>query len=81
MSINLRGLPVNQDKGGWFAEERVAKLTARKLAHQVKTDLVGLEKRFENIFEDPDKAIMEGKARVMGEDETLADGMRLASRG
>jgi len=80
VSLNLRGLPVNQDKGGWLADERVAKLTAGKLAHQVKMDLVGLEKRFEDIFENPEKAIMEGKARFMGEGESQADGLRLASR-
>lgn len=81
VSINLRGLPVNQDKSGWFAGERAAQLSARKLAHQVKTDLLGLQKRFEDIFEDYEKAIMDGKARLMNDDESLADGMRLASRG
>jgi hypothetical protein len=80
VSLNLRGLPVNQDKGGWLAGERVAKLTAGKLAHQVKMDLVGLGKRFEDIFENPEKAIMEGKARFMEEGESQADGLRLASR-
>jgi len=79
VSLNLRGLPVNQYKEGWFAEDRVAKLTARKLAQNVKMDLIGLEKRFEDIFDNIEKAIMEGKARLMKEDETLADGMRLAS--
>jgi hypothetical protein len=80
VSINLRGLPVNQDKSDWFADEKVAKLRARKLAHQVETDLLGLKKRYEDIFEDYEKAIVDGKARLMGEDESLADGLKLASR-
>jgi hypothetical protein len=79
VSINLRGLPVNQDKSGWLVGERVAQLSARKLAHQVKTDLIGLNRRFEDIFEDYEKAIMEGKARLMNENESLADGVKLAS--
>jgi hypothetical protein len=79
-SINLRGLPGNQDKSGWFAGERVAKLSARELAYQVKTDLSGLQKRFEDILKDYETAIIDGKARLLDEDETLADGLKLASR-
>jgi len=79
VSINLRGLLGNQDKSGWFACERVAKLSERKSVHQVKTNLLGLQKRFEDIFEDYETAIINGKARLLDEDETLADGLRLAS--
>lgn len=80
VSIDLRGLPVNQDKSGWFAEEKLAQRSARKRADQVKTDLIGLQKRFEDIFDDHEKAIREGKARLMDDDESLADGVKLASR-
>jgi hypothetical protein len=81
VTLSLKDLPVNQDKGGWFAKDKVAILTARKLARKVKDDLVGLEKRFEDIFQDYQKAIKEGKARLMDERESKADGMKLAFRG
>jgi hypothetical protein len=79
VSIDLRGLPVNQDMSGWFAEEEIAQRSARKRAGQVKADLIGLQKRFEDIFEDYERAIMEGKARLMDDHESMADGLKLAT--
>lgn len=81
VSIDLRGLPVNQDKSGWFAEDKIAKHSWRKRAEQVKSDLMGLGKRCQEIFEDHEKAIMEGKARLLEDFEQFGDGMMLASRG
>lgn len=79
--INLRGLPVNNREGGWLANDNAKRWRERKLAAEVKANLIGLKKRVEDILEDPEKAILDGKARLLADDERSWDGMRLESRG
>jgi hypothetical protein len=78
VSINLSGLPVNLDNGGWLAVDKTARRSRRMLAEQVKLDLLGLKTRLEDVYEDHEKAIMEGKARLLRDDEKLSGGMKLA---
>jgi hypothetical protein len=81
ISIDLRANPVNKDQSGWLAEDHVSQRSAKRHLAQLKKDLMGLKKRFEEVCENHEKAVLEGKARLLGKEESLSDGMRLAARG
>ncbi|KAI9742347.1 MAG: hypothetical protein M1818_003880 [Claussenomyces sp. TS43310] len=78
ISLNLRHAPVNLNRGGWFAKDEVTRRTRFPLAIEARDEMRALKTRFEHVFEDHEAVITEGKARLMGEGETLGDGMRLA---
>jgi hypothetical protein len=60
-----------------LANEETIRLASTK-AEAVWKELLGLKKRFEDVFEDDDLAQQVGKCRLLDEDETYENGLGLA---
>jgi hypothetical protein len=80
LSVDIRFLPANVDETGWLGGENTIKRLRGKRTNVVRKDLLSLKQRFEEVFMDDEKAIAEGKCRLLEEDESLEDGMALIER-
>jgi hypothetical protein len=78
ISLDLRYLHAAEIEEGVLANEETIKL-ARQKAERVEKKLLGLKERFEEVFEDDDRAMEEGKCRLMHPDENYDDGVGLAT--
>ena len=78
ISLDLRYLHAADIEEGGLVNEETIKLARRK-AQVVESGLSGLKERFEEVFEDDDRAMEEGKCRLMHPDEDYTDGVGLAT--
>ena len=80
ISVDMRDLRegVEGEEVGLRNEESVKVLDRRKSV--VEAQLMGLKERFELVFEDEERALSEGLCRVLGPEESLMDGVKLAER-
>jgi hypothetical protein len=79
ISVDLTYLHAGiMEKTGLANEETI--IIAREKAKAVELELLGLKDRFEAIFEDCEKALLDGMCRELAEAETITDGMALAKR-
>jgi hypothetical protein len=79
LSLDLRYLHAAEIEEGELVNDETIKFARRK-AEGVEKELRGLKERFESVFEDDDKAMQEGKCRLLDEDETYDNCMALARR-
>ena len=79
ISFDLRYLHPAATEEGPLANEETIKY-ARSKADAVENELMGLKERFEEVFEDDEKAVEEGKCRLLDENETTHNGMALSLR-
>ena len=66
ISLDLRYLHPAATEEGPLANEETIKY-ARSKADAVENELMGLKERFEEVFEDDEKAVEEGKCRLLDE--------------
>ena len=79
ISLDLRYLNAGAVEEGKLANKETLKL-AQSRAEAVEKELRGLKGRFEEVFEDDEGARMEGKCRLLDEDEIYDNGFALARR-
>jgi hypothetical protein len=79
LSLDLRYLHAAEIEEGELVNDETIKFARRK-AEAAEKELLGLKERFESVFEDDDKAMQEGKCRLLDEDETYDNCMALARR-
>jgi hypothetical protein len=77
ISLDLKYLHAGALEEGMLANEETIRLASTK-AEAVWKELLGLKKRFEDVFEDDDLAQQVGKCRLLDEDETYENGLGLA---
>jgi hypothetical protein len=53
----------------------------RQKAQDLSAQLKDLKQLVQDIYEDPERVVQEGRARFMGEKESLRDGLLIAIRG
>lgn len=78
ISLDLRYLHAATFVRDELANEETIKF-ARSKAEAVEEELMGLKEKFEEVFEDDDRAMEEGKCRLMDVDETYDNGLALAT--
>ena len=69
ITLNLRGLHLGVIEVGKLANAETIKMALAR-AKVVEDQLLGLKKRFEEVFDDDEQAIIDGKCRLLDEDET-----------
>ena len=76
ISLDLKYLNAGALGEGMLANEETIRLASVK-AEAVRKELLGLKKRFEEVFEDDELAQQLGKCRLLNEDETYENGLGL----
>jgi hypothetical protein len=80
VTFDLTALPINRPSG-WLAKEQAHRLVVRQKAQDLSAQLKDLKQLVQDIYEDPERVVQEGRARFMGEKESLRDGLLIAIRG
>ncbi len=81
ITIDVRYLALNQVTDGWLAKDYVAKRSRKRNAVGVKMKLKDLERTIEEMVEDYEKAVAQGKGRLLRCEEEVSDGMLLVRNG
>ena len=76
ISLDLKYLHAGALEEGALANEDTVRL-ARIKARGVEMELTGLKERFESVWEDDYRAQMEGICRLLDDDETYENGLKL----
>ncbi|APA09724.1 hypothetical protein sscle_05g044940 [Sclerotinia sclerotiorum 1980 UF-70] len=71
----------SDDHEDWFKEDRTQQLARAALRTRVRSELIVIKDKFEEIFNNEEKAIEMGWCRVMDSDERLANNHRRQSGG
>ncbi|KAF7856910.1 hypothetical protein EAF04_009671 [Stromatinia cepivora] len=71
----------SDDQEDWFKEDKSQQLARVALKARVRSELVVIKDKFEEIFNNEEKAIKMGWCRVMDSDERLVNNQRRQSRG
>jgi hypothetical protein len=77
ISLNLRDLHLGATEVDKLANAETIKM-ARARVKVIESQLLELKERFEDVFEDDEQAMIDGKFRLLDEDETYDDGLALA---
>lgn len=77
ISMDMRALPVNQVMDGWLSMEEANMEARRDKAVKLSEELRNLKGRIENLVDDADRAVEEGKARWLEEGEGVGGGLKL----
>lgn len=71
MTIDMTYLHLVSEEGGLANEETLRVSNGNSIL--VKEELMGLKDRFEEIFEDDEEAVAEGKCAILGKNDILGD--------
>ncbi|KAG0645334.1 hypothetical protein D0Z07_8912 [Hyphodiscus hymeniophilus] len=78
ISVDMRDLHAAEREDGPLFNEESREL-ARRRAEVVERELLGLKDRFEEVFEDDERAAEEDKCLVLNRDDPIDHGMELAA--
>jgi hypothetical protein len=79
ISLDLRYLARAAIEEGYLRNAETVEIQRRN-AWEIRKELNALKRRVEAVFENDERAVAEGKCRIMGEDEKIADIISLSAR-